>query len=191
MRLIGARGNLDSNTGTYEITLTTSSDGGLNWTSRVAPAGFKWQGYGLASSSDGLTVITILAAPVSGAYSVAISSDGGETWIKNLATGEKSWSEVASSADGQTLYATAWVEGEGEVYRSANGGNSWELVFNSPNGLGYLATNASGSTFYGTTYRPNVGTFLFSSALTALTEIKRYGQIKLIYLGENTFGVEQ
>jgi hypothetical protein len=190
IRLTAARFNYDSNTYSSETTLTTSSDSGLTWTSKVAPAGFKWQGFGLASSSDGLNLVTILASPVNGAYAIAISTDGGESWVRNQAAGEKLWSEVVSSADGQTLYASAWVEGEVEVYRSTNGGSSWGLVFNSADYLSSLSTNSGGSTFYGITSRPNSGTFLFSSDLTALTEVKGYGQIKLIYLGENTFGVQ-
>jgi hypothetical protein len=173
-----------------EKRLVTSSDGGLNWTSRIPPDGLKWS-WVIASSSDGRTLVSpIGSSPDGDAQFIAISTDGGVTWVKNEAAGEKPWMEVASSSDGQTLYATAEVEGEMEVYRSVNGGASWELAFSLDEFFG-LRTSANGATVYGITYRPNVGNFLFSSAMRGLTEIKGYGQLKLMYLGENTFGTVQ
>jgi hypothetical protein len=184
LRLVGLR---ESSVSPNPIELLTSSDGGETWTTRAAPEGSGWYPYaGIASSGDGLKIISVIRSPSGAPSFLATSSDGGETWTKNTAAGEKQWKSVAVSSQGQTFYASeeSSYDGWDSVYRSADSGVSWSHQFEAGE-LYSLRTNASGSVFYGI-----IGTFLFSSARTAFTEVKGPREIKLIYLGENTFGIE-
>ena len=170
--------------------LKTSTDGGQTWTDRSAPAGFVWSSgkSPLASSADGSVLYSVAARSGYGMWMLAKSTDGGVSWTLLTSAGERYWRDVATSADGRTVYAG---DGGRAVYRSLDGGVSWSLVFR-PNGdFVSLETNSSGTEFYA--WRRNALTgspVLFSSALTAFTEINGSRALKLIYLGGDTFAQE-
>jgi len=113
-------------------------------------------------------------------------SDAGETWSRFASAGERVWYGIASSADGQTLYAQ---DSLGDIYRSTDGGSTWSVQFRARGSFWPLKTNADGSTFYGIRINLNGKLALFSSAMSAFTEIKDDNRLKLIYLGGAVFGV--
>lgn len=72
-----------------------------------------------ASSSDGAKLVAIRGSSSSYIYT---SSDYGATWVERTAPGLRTWSALASSADGTRLVAV--VQG-GHVFTSTNSGVTW------------------------------------------------------------------
>jgi len=111
----------------------TSSDSGKNWTRQDSAGQRPWTG--IASSSDGLR----LAASTYGG-DIYTSSDGGITWIDRPApispdfngganghgSYNKTWTSIASSADGLKLAIVDSMDSDGgDIYTSSDGGASW------------------------------------------------------------------
>ena len=94
--------------------LHTSTDSGASWTARDSQRG--WQR--VASSSDG----TRLAAMTG--TKIYTSVDSGATWIERpaVADGAGTWLDLASSADGMKLAASAYY---GRIHTSTDGGATW------------------------------------------------------------------
>jgi hypothetical protein len=78
----------------------SSANGGLNWTSNNLPLSSGWISIA-SSAADGSKLVA-----VSGKSLVYSSTDFGATWTSNDAPG-LFWQSVASSADGNKLYAVA------------------------------------------------------------------------------------
>lgn len=105
---------------TTDTSIYTSTDSGVTWTLRYSKTGATIQA--LASSADGSQIVAVDNASTS--QTMYRSGNGGTTWTQ-LSPPAKSWTEIASSADGSTLIAAA----QGEyLYKSTNSGTSWTAV---------------------------------------------------------------
>ncbi|MFZ1075574.1 MAG: Ig-like domain-containing protein [Minisyncoccia bacterium] len=104
----------------------TSADSGATWSEHaVGPGRHYW--YSVASSADGTKLVA--AAQISensDGFAVGgdiyTSSDSGATWTDQVNAGLRSWTSVASSADGTKLAAT--VMG-GNIFTSSDSGATW------------------------------------------------------------------
>lgn len=112
----------------------TSANGGTNWTLQTGAPVTVWQA--IASSADG----SHLVAVVNGGYldqtsGIYTSVNDGITWTLQQQLGAVSVigvsyiSDLASSADGSHLFATA---NGGGIYTSVNGGTNWVQEVGAP-----------------------------------------------------------
>ena len=135
----------DSN---YGLGILTSTDGGNTWTLRTGPS----------DAFNRLTTSQIAVDPTNSSIAYAAmadfganslfgsntgiwkTTDGGATWTNTTTaiTSEFPWSAVVVDPNnGQNLYAAVgylYGDTENGVYRSLNGGGSWSLLANAPNG---------------------------------------------------------
>ncbi|MBN1648332.1 MAG: chitobiase/beta-hexosaminidase C-terminal domain-containing protein [Spirochaetales bacterium] len=110
----------------------SDQDGTRIWVS--LDSGATWQGRadmrmwrGVDCSNDGSVMAAVCYGPNgSGIY---VSADSGATWTQKLAV-SGSWASVTVSGDG-TKMAACLYQG-GNIYSSADSGDSWQLLVNSP-----------------------------------------------------------
>lgn len=107
---------------------TTSEDGGLTWKELPSfPEGIVPTRVAMSATNPDVFVVTASKEPA------VYTHDGGVTWntVEGLPNGRKGpWnmppqSLVADKVDGDTFY---YYDGEGKVYRSTDGGASFEVV---------------------------------------------------------------
>src|ERR1700730_6819916 len=135
----------DSN---YGLGILTSTDGGANWTLRTGPS----------NAFSRLTTSQIAVDPTNSSIAYAAmadlgangvfgsntgiwkTTDGGATWTNTTTTITSlfPWSAVVIDPNNsQNLYAAVgylYGTSSNGVYRSVNGGGSWSLLTNGPNG---------------------------------------------------------
>ena len=115
--------------------IVTSTDGGSTWTQSNSPGSGWWS---VCSSANGST---LLAGVSYGSDSIYSSSDSGATWIPNSAPTSVQWKALASSADGNKLFA-AINNGGIYTYQSApaltiTGSNNHSVVSWPASATGY------------------------------------------------------
>jgi hypothetical protein len=112
---------------------------------------------------------------------LAVSTDGGETWMpRSQAVEDATWSK-----DGSVIFA---------LYRSAlrstDNGETWQRVSGGGALQHSLESNADGSTFYSINCFNWAGPwtcFPYSSSLSTVSELQGEDEFKLIYLGNGVF----
>ncbi len=121
--------------------LWESTNGGSSWVSRnvgLCGAG----AYGIVTSADGQTIYV----SCDGANVLRKSTNGGGSWVSTAAMPATTIADVATSADGQIVYA---LDYNNAIYVSSNAGASWGicggfgLATSNPRGI---ATSADGAT---------------------------------------------
>ena len=135
-----------------------------------------------------------------GASFVAVSSNGGSSWLLNPS--RLPFRSLGMSGDGQVIYGVfnGYDEANQQgVYRSTDGGVSWAFLkrdkgFERIGGYGFqrIMANSDGSVWYGIRRKAGLGgeLLLFSSAIRSFTELNGYGTFRLIYRGGGVFGVD-
>jgi photosystem II stability/assembly factor-like uncharacterized protein len=107
----------------------TSSDAGASWTLTSAPDPNEW--IAIVCSADGSKLVAVtgneLYFPGTSVFGILTSSDFGATWTQTSAPGAF-WIDVAASADGTKLVATA----QGGVYTSTDSGADWTQSTGAP-----------------------------------------------------------
>jgi hypothetical protein len=132
--------------------LYTSSDGGESWVERQgAGRGYGWR---LAYSADGTVLVAAAYSDgdlaTGGGGFLYTSSDGGESWTKQIQAGRGQWLSVASSSNGQRLVGTVFKRVADSSLRvvlvtSSDGGQTWsERDLNDPDGLTWAGYSGSG-----------------------------------------------
>jgi len=119
----------------YHVSLI-STDSGITW--RTNPI----FGYGTppaAFSADGTRAVAIL---ITNGMSVCISTNSGNTWMLTTAPTGGEWRGVASSADGVKLFACVY---SGAIWRSTNGGATWQVCNASTRAWSALVCSADGT----------------------------------------------
>ena len=124
----------------------TSTDFGVTWIEQIGSGSFNW--VSLVSSSDGskLTACTDPNPSNLNGY-IYTSTDFGVTWIRKDSAGRRNnWGPLASSRDGNILYAATQ-----RIYKSVNSGDWGQIPENSvdsnPYGFNLFANWATIVTF--------------------------------------------
>jgi hypothetical protein len=120
-------------TGTPGEFIYRSTDSGMSWVPTTAPRNL-WTG--IASSEDGTRLVAVATANASPGPAetglVYTSADSGATWTPTSAPTNLLWGAVASSADGDKLFAAAELSSYfTTVVISTNAGATW-LQSNGP-----------------------------------------------------------
>ena len=153
----------------------TSNDGGDSWTQH--PHAFlENNGWDLSYSGDGSQLVAVC----SGCDSVHISADDGATWSPSSPATSDRLDAVAASTDGTTLFAS----GGAYVYRSTNGGTTWQRHLKG-HGFSRLRTDSNGTAVFGIRWSDS---YLFSSILNTFDGLTGNNEYKFIYLGNGIFG---
>ena len=104
----------------------------------ILPAPLSSDDCGVAASADG---VHMYIADSDNSHGFQISSDSGETWAQ-VNTLNGSWTSVACSADGRTIYAQP---SSGFIQKSTDGGNTWAATSTSATS-GFISCTSDGST---------------------------------------------
>lgn len=113
----------------------TSKDAGATWV-QDTPRDYKLTALGG----------TVFLASAANGYLYTSSTTGGAV-VELTSAGNRSWSALAVSADGTTMYASA---AGGDVLKSVNGGATWAVTGAGQKSWTSLSTNTNGSTVMGT-----------------------------------------
>lgn len=105
--------------------ILTSTNGGFSWSTNSPPMPAQWSA--LACATDGQTLIASAGGLGSTNGPIFTSTNAGLFWISNSLPPDY-WQTVASSADGQILFAGVGGRHTGPIYRSADGGASWNIT---------------------------------------------------------------
>lgn len=99
--------------------------------------------YSIASSSDGMKLITV------GSPHLYTSTDAGINWQEHSMLSSNGWTAATSSDDGVNLAVSEW---NGYIYTSNDSGQSWTQQLSSGQRMWYsLAASADGSQLLGAT----------------------------------------
>lgn len=115
----------------YDINQTSS--GTIKWNKITALGARNWRT--ISTSSDGKHI----AAAYNGGY-IHISNDYGNSWSEQTYPGEKYWSCVDISDNGQIIMAIEY----GNIWVSNDSGQSWDIKYNSASSFYSLSTSSSG-----------------------------------------------
>ena len=121
-----------------------------SWTATTAPVA-NW--VSVASSADG----NKLAALVENGGAVYTSTNAGATWtLSSPANGPVMGSSIASSADGNILFAAGFTDSSGalagQIYRSTNSGATWSLTAAPYKSWTSIACSADGTQVSGASF---------------------------------------
>ena len=152
----------------YPALIYTSTNGGAAWVTNSMP----FYIMGIASSADGEK----LTVPILGG-GIYTSTNSGTTWSVTTAPNIP-WRAIASSADGNNLWATANYGGGGSIYSSTDAGATW--VSNDVPSLHWnsLASSADGSRLFAAVSVYNSATgpiFTFESPPPLRLNLQRSG----------------
>ncbi|MGD0209290.1 MAG: hypothetical protein ABSC89_16965 [Verrucomicrobiota bacterium] len=112
-----------------------SADSGVTWTTNVV---FHWFNQ-IASSADGTKWIAVFYSAPGYIY---VSTDSGNTWTQTSSPNSSSWRAVASSADGNKLFAAIY---NGSIYLLTNSGTTWTTSSAPSKEWTWLASSADGT----------------------------------------------
>jgi photosystem II stability/assembly factor-like uncharacterized protein len=112
-----------------------SADSGVTWTTNVV---FHWFNK-IASSADGTKWIAVFYSAPGYIY---VSTDSGNTWTQTSSPNSSSWRAVASSADGNKLFAAIY---NGSIYLLTNSGTTWTTSSAPSKEWTWLASSADGT----------------------------------------------
>lgn len=112
-----------------------SADSGVTWTTNMV---FHWFNR-IAASADGTKWIAVFYSAPGYIY---ISTDSGNTWAQTSSPNSSSWTAVASSADGNKLFAAIY---NGSIYLSTNAGTAWATSSAPSIKWTWLASSADGT----------------------------------------------
>lgn len=114
--------------------LVSSSGGSADWVESGLGA-HNWDDVAIASAGNFLVAIQYAADNFSDKGKLYTSANRGAVWTENVAAGERYYSSVAVSANGQIIFATSYNEtggygggSDGALIRSTNGGTSWSAI---------------------------------------------------------------
>lgn len=114
-----------------------STDEGATWTRRVTGVTFGTGVYtvdvDIASSDGNIQYIANRAAPTPYAY-LYKSTDRGSNWTELTSAGQRLWTTVQCSSNGNTVLSTDISGSGGTVRYSTDGGTNWTAVSSSPPG---------------------------------------------------------
>jgi photosystem II stability/assembly factor-like uncharacterized protein len=112
-----------------------SADSGVTWTTNAV---FRWFKQ-IAASADGTKWIAVFYSTPGYIY---VSTDSGNTWAQTSSPNSSSWNVVASSADGNKLFAAIY---NGSIYLSTNAGTAWTTSSAPSKKWTWLASSADGT----------------------------------------------
>jgi hypothetical protein len=116
------------------VVSTITGAAGTNWTQSTA-TNANW--YSIASSSDGLRLVAVIAP---GGTNIYTSTNAGTSWTPSSVP-SANWQTVASSMDGRRLAAGI---GGGGIYTSTNGGLTWAVSGASTQNWTAIASSSDG-----------------------------------------------
>jgi BNR-Asp box repeat/BNR/Asp-box repeat len=115
--ILTAIGNGQYSANTGSTPLFTSTNFGLTWATNNVITN-SWQAG--AVSADGSKAVAVLNNG-----GIFTSTNFGINWVSNTASGKRNWTDVAVSADGNTLIASASIA-PGGIFTSTNFGTTWK-----------------------------------------------------------------
>lgn len=96
----------------------TSNDSGISWVQRNPDTSITPRWTRVVSSKDGIKLFAI----ESNYGYIYKSNNAGNTWVKQIAAGQRNWTDIACSSDGTKLVASIY---NGKIWSSTNEGASW------------------------------------------------------------------
>ena len=133
-----------------------STDGGIDWFTQTSPLG--WADKIIAQDSNRVWIL--------GSTSSAYTADGGSSW--SIIRGDSLWVLYFLNAD------TGWAKRANGLYRTTNGGQSWELLgsptvsiytqfINACSGWTNLVDGVSKTTDGGYSWKPDLAVSVYHS----------------------------